>query len=182
MRVLPAISTLSLMFTILTFPSLQKAKASEWTEIKPGGATACARGDDYAFFVSPGSSNKVIIDFIGGGACWSAETCAKESATFNDNIDVLRRRRDEGQLKGIYNRENSQNPLKDWNHIIVPYCTGDIHWGNNVVEYTKRDGSTFNINHKGGINTQAVLRWAKQNFAETDQVVVTGCKIGRAHV
>ena len=30
---------------------------------------------------------------------------------------------------GIFNRLNPTNPIRDWNMVYVPYCTGDIHGG-----------------------------------------------------
>ena len=48
-----------------TMPEL----AEGWTQIEPGGDTICSRGTKYFFMVRKGSVNKVVIDFMGGGAC-----------------------------------------------------------------------------------------------------------------
>src|SRR5688572_7686148 len=53
-----------------TLPDL----APGWNEFIPGGETICSRGTEYAYWVRPGTQNKVIIDFIGGGACWDEFT------------------------------------------------------------------------------------------------------------
>lgn len=148
-----------------------------WREIKPGGETICARGDDFSFFVSPGTSNKIVIDFIGGGACWNAQTCDRGTATFTDSVDSLRERQRRG-LEGIYDRSRQDNPLKDWTHVVIPYCTGDIHWGSNEVTYTRPNGSTFNIHHKGAVNARAVLDWVGENVTQPEKVFVTGCSAG----
>ncbi len=148
-----------------------------WNEINIGGATTCARGEDFSFFVYPGRTNKVVIDFMGGGACWNAETCSEDGATFIDSIEFIRERQRNGE-EGVYNRNNPDNPLKDWYHVIVPYCTGDIHWGSNSVNYQLDSGESFSIQHYGAINSQAVLDWVADNFESPGDVLMTGCSAG----
>jgi hypothetical protein len=148
-----------------------------WTEIKPGGDTICSRGDEYAYFVRKGSVNKVVIDFIGGGACWNAVTCGFAGAIFEETVDNVRARI-EGDVKaGFYDDENDANPFKDWYHVVIPYCTGDIHWGDAVATYGEGK-SQVTINHKGAVNSRAVLEWVFGNFDEPEQVFVTGCSAG----
>ena len=53
-----------------------------WNVIKPGGETTCSRGTEFAFYYRKGSSNNVVIDFQGGGACWNSETCSIAGAIF----------------------------------------------------------------------------------------------------
>ena len=145
-----------------------------WTQINPGGATTCARGDDFAFFVAEGRTDKVVIDFIGGGACWNSSTCAKETATFADSIDFVLEHYRKGP-KGIYDRARLENPVRDWTHVVIPYCTGDIHWGDARVTYQKESGQQIPIAHKGAVNARAVLDWVQQNLTSPDKILVTGC-------
>ena len=148
-----------------------------WDEIKPGGDTSCARGDDFSFFVAPGQSDKIVIDFIGGGACWDGKTCDKPTKTFVDTVDDVREHYQRG-LEGIYNRNRADNPLRQWTHIVIPYCTGDIHWGAHDVAYTNENGQEFTIRHRGAINAKAVLNWVKEHFSTPNRVLVTGCSAG----
>ncbi len=148
-----------------------------WIEYPTGGDTLCARGEPYSFFVHPGSSEKVIIDFIGGGACWDAETCDVDTATFTDSVEALREQAREG-LQGVYDKRNAANPYMDWTHVVVPYCTGDVHWGQADVTYTRRNGTTFQIHHRGAVNAQAVIDWVKTHYTSPSQVLVTGCSAG----
>lgn len=166
-----------LAFVLLTTVTMSSALAeTPWFEIQTGGATTCARGAPYSFFVFPGDNSKVIVDFIGGGACWDAATCAPESATFSDNIDDIRREAMNPQ--GVYRRNHPDNPYRDWTHIVVPYCTGDIHWGDNEVAYKRSDGSEFTIHHRGATNTRAVLAWMREHHPNPSNVVVQGCSAG----
>src|SRR5689334_15759391 len=41
-----------------------------WTKIDGGGEAICARGTPYSFWVRPGTVNKLLIFFEGGGGCW----------------------------------------------------------------------------------------------------------------
>lgn len=148
-----------------------------WIEYPTGGDTLCARGEPYSFFVKPGTSDKVIIDFIGGGACWDAETCDVDTATFTDSVEALREQARSG-LQGVYDKNNPANPYAGWTHVVVPYCTGDVHWGKSDETYTRANGTTFVIHHRGSINAQAVIDWVKTNYPAPGQVLVTGCSAG----
>lgn len=147
-----------------------------WKEVKPGGETICARGEEFSFFIHPGKNNKVVVDFMGGGACWNEETCAKGSATFYDSVDELRRYAEKG-FEGIYNHKDVNNPVQDWHHVIIPYCTGDIHWGDTVREYGKGE-KAFKIHHKGAVNTKSVLNYLSETLKTPEQVFITGCSAG----
>ena len=148
-----------------------------WQEIKPGGNTMCARGEEFSFFVHPGTVDNIIIDYIGGGACWNSYTCSKDTATFVDSVDYVKERQRKG-LEGFYDKSNPHNPIKDWHHIVIPYCTGDIHWGNNDKRYTDENGQTFNIRHRGAINAKSVLNWIKHSYQSPKKILVTGCSAG----
>jgi len=128
-----------------------------------------ARGRPYSFFVAPGTTNKLVVDFQGGGACWTKETCAVATALFAEKVDV-------GDMlsSGIYDRNDPTNPVGDAWHVLVPYCTGDVHWGDAVVDY----GNDVVINHKGAVNARAVLDWVTKEFGGPDEILVTGCSAG----
>lgn len=152
--------------------------APGWNEIVPGGETACARGTEFAYFVRPGTVNRVIIHFVGGGACWSDATCADPETYFTDSVEPMRETVRRNELnKGIYDHENPQNPFKDWYHVVIPYCTGDIHWGDNLVTYGQGDDQVT-IHHKGAANARAALAWVYANFSAPEHVLVTGCSAG----
>lgn len=170
LRVLMCCLTFSFFFSF-------SLKAHNWVEHKPGGDTRCARGEEFSFFVHEGSSDKIVVDFIGGGACWNGRNCSTEGATFVDSVDVVREYQQQG-LEGIYDHSDSRNPVKDWTHVIIPYCTGDIHWGENDVTYTDKNGDDFTIHHRGATNTKAVLQWLQGHFSNPEKVFVTGCSAG----
>ncbi len=155
-------------------PLLSELDPNAWNELRPGGETSCSRGSEYAFFVRPGTTNKIVVDFIGGGACWNETTCSIAGAIFSDSVAPVRRAVEENMPQGIYDRENEENPVGDWTHVILPYCTGDIHWGNSSTEYS----DTLTIEHRGAVNTRAVLDWIYANVDAPEQIFVTGCSAG----
>ena len=155
-----------------TLPQL----ADGWTEFDPGGETICSRGSEFAYWVHPGTVNRVVIDFIGGGACWNAATCGFADQIFTPDVESVRAAVGL-PIPGIYDRDNPENPFRDWYHVVIPYCTGDIHWGDAVTTYGS-GASEITINHKGAVNTRAVLQWVYDNFSAPEHIVVTGCSAG----
>jgi len=155
------------------YPTIQRENG--WIEVVPGGETTCSRGAPFAFFVNPGTENKLVVDFIGGGACWNDLTCSIAGSIFSETVDGVRDAASD--VAGIYDRQNPDNPFRTWTHVIIPYCTGDIHWGNSVQTY-REPGSEFQINHKGAVNARAVLAWTWERYASPDNVLVTGCSAG----
>lgn len=146
-----------------------------WTQIATGGDTLCATGTDYSFFVHPAESDKLLIYFQGGGACWDGKTCAAGGTA---KLEVYSEEADIAPGAGMFDFDDPLNPIADFNVVMVPYCTGDLHIGNADVEYTAEDGSTFTVYHRGGVNSQAVLNWVYENYPTPTQLVVTGCSAG----
>ncbi len=149
---------------------------AQWQTIEPGGDTVCSDGTPYRFFVHPGDPGRLLVEFEGGGGCWSAETCAMEIYTRRVTTDPELARR-LGLLVGIYDRGNPENPFREWTHVYIPYCTGDLHWGNSARVYAGASG-TYTIQHKGAVNAAAALRWASENVPAPGQVAVAGCSAG----
>ena len=162
----------------VALPSLPRVPelAEGWTEFLPGGDTICSRGTEYAYYVRPGTVNRVVIDFIGGGACWDELTCSLGDAIFQPDVEQVRAAMKE-KIPGIYDLEQPENPFRDWFHVVIPYCTGDVHWGDSVTTYGEGE-SEVTINHKGAVNTRTVLDWVYDNFSAPEHIFVTGCSAG----
>ncbi len=152
-------------------PALPELEPGVWTAFTPGGETICADGSAYTYYVRPGTVNKVVVDFQGGGACWDDGTCAGPQRPYTPSVSV-------SFESGIYDHTNPDNPFRDWYHVFVPYCTADIHWGDNVATYTTPEGDTLAVNHKGAVNARAVLGWVFNNFSAPEDAFVTGCSAG----
>jgi hypothetical protein len=154
-------------------PKLSELDATKLTKLSPGGDTICARGTPFSFYVKPGKSNRVIVEFSGGGACWDETTCSIGDALFSDEaIEPT-----DADIRGFYDHDNPKHPMADWTHVFIPYCTGDIHWGDNVKTYGT-GSKEVTINHKGAVNAKAVLSWVYDNFEAPEKAFVTGCSAG----
>jgi hypothetical protein len=146
--------------------------AASFQKIAPGGATGCATGAPFSFFYRAGSVNKVVVEFQGGGACWSAATCAAPLFT----TTAAPPKEDD---QGIHSNTDARNPFRGWHHMFVPYCTGDIFAGNKTTEYQGASGNKFAIRHFGRANAQAALNYVFANAPQNPDVVATvGCSAG----
>ncbi|KAK1948083.1 hypothetical protein P3T76_000373 [Phytophthora citrophthora] len=171
--------------------------------IYPGGNTRCAF-DDYTDSVTTFSTNstyffqvfpnggsdksKLMIFFQGGGACTDEETCSfglqcslGASATLTTTATA--------SSAGVLNRSISDNMFKDWNIVFVPYCTGDVHAGNRILEPYESNiaellgepqclGLNYTMYLNGYNNTRAALDWALENYPDVDNLIVGGESAG----
>lgn len=163
-------------------PSLDELPVGEWSQIDTEGETMCARGAEYKFFVRPADSDKLLVHFQGGGACWDDGSCSVGNAyteggrLFKDFIAD-----DEGgtYINGIFDLTNEANPVADYNMVLVSYCSADIHDGNGDMTYTDvNTGEELTVHHRGVVNANAVLDWTFENFEAPSDVFVTGCSAG----
>ncbi|KAG6977187.1 hypothetical protein JG688_00000625 [Phytophthora aleatoria] len=171
--------------------------------IYPGGNTRCAFDDytdsettfstnsTYFFQVFPNGGSdksKLMIFFQGGGACTDEETCSfglqcslGASATLTTVAT--------SSSAGVLNRSISDNMFKDWNIVFIPYCTGDVHAGNRILEPYESStaellgepqclGLNYTMYLNGYNNTQAALDWALENYPDVDNLIVGGESAG----
>lgn len=151
------------------------APRGTWIAVEPGGDTVCSRGTEYRFFARGGDPSRVIIDFQGGGACWNDSTCSVAGALFNDAVGELgdfTSLLDNGVIGGILS-DSADNPFRDYTIVHIPYCTGDIHWGDSRVEY-----SSTAIEHRGFVNASAALAWVYSRYPNAQRILVSGCSAG----
>lgn len=134
----------------------------------------CSRDTPYVFFAKRGSVNKLVVYYQGGGACWNYLTC--NLPTYKVEADPLDDDPDDAS-SGFADLSDPLNPFRDWNVVFVPYCTGDIHWGDSAVDYTS-GGQTLHIEHRGAVNARVVEKWARDHFVLPEQVFVTGSSAG----
>jgi hypothetical protein len=146
--------------------------------------TFCGNGTPYKFFVNySNDSNNLIISFEPGGACWDYESCAGDGglrgAANPEGIPDSHMSSLKWEMLPLHRRD-STNPLADWNMVFVPYCTGDLHTGNNVSTYPNPDpsGPPLTFRHDGHKNVLSIIGWVEQQFTTIPQLLVTGCSAG----
>ncbi|MCC6766483.1 MAG: hypothetical protein IT293_17620 [Deltaproteobacteria bacterium] len=182
-------------FTMIS-PGENDGVVYEGTELHP----VCSHGTPYHFFVKKGSTNRLLVYYQGGGACWSTLTCAT-LGTFDQDVSLTGLclggtnaqescttiadcpDQSAGTLcygdnpnnatSGLNDLTNPLNPFKDWNIVFVPYCTGDVHFGDTTWSY----GGTP-IRHKGWHNALIAEKWAREHFVAPEDLLVTGSSAG----
>lgn len=147
----------------------------EWTWV-PFPDSMCRDGSTTGIGVRYGASDDLVIYFEGGGACFNAATCLLNDLFANFGpvkFDAWALGIGQG---GLFNADNPQNPVRDWNMVYVPYCTGDVHAGDR--ENVGIDGIFGAQQFVGYRNVAAYLERLVPTFADAPHVLVTGISAG----
>ena len=129
-----------------------------------------------------GDTNNILFHMIGGGACAGTtldstlESCYKRSkGQFGSSThwpDTF-----EGAEAGVLSTNSSKNAFANWTKIVMIYCDGSFHQGNNknVVKY--KDAELY---FRGAVNTRSHFKWAdgKYNLSNAERIVLTGSSAG----
>jgi hypothetical protein len=159
--------------TTTAVPATTEAVAvtvGEWQAVPGGPDCKCSDGSPFELWQRPADPTKVMLFFEGGGACFSAETCGPNSKTYKRNLR-LGITPDRG---GIFDETNPENPIADWSIVFVPYCTGDVHLGDAVREYS----DTVTIDHNGFDNADWGLQTVLADYPDVEQLLVAGSSAG----
>lgn len=162
------------------------AAYDEWLTIRLPGAV-CGNNSEYKIFVNfHEGSDDLLLMLEPGGACWDYDTCTGNAgplgAAHPDGIpddlmfDPLTK-----NLSPLIRRD-LPGPTQDWNLVFIPYCTGDVHTGNNVIVYKDPNGAQPDLeyHHNGHNNIMAATEWMTKQFPALDRMFVTGCSAGGA--
>jgi hypothetical protein len=147
--------------------------------------------NQFSFWVQRTASRNVLVYFEGGGACWDNLTCTyplvdglpPQVPQFF--IPAVVAGTDPAGFDGIF-KDDPANPVRDWNKVYIPYCSGDIHVGSASRDYVSVGhplfplpaGTPFRIEHRGFDNFMAVLAWTRQNMGQPKDVLVAGSSAG----
>lgn len=131
--------------------------------------TKCRDGSMAGIGIRRNSASQDVIIFLeGGGACFDDVTCLANPA----NADNWKKE----PVAGILNTTDAANPLKDWNLVYIPYCTGDVHAG------TRADVKVSNVFPKeqfvGYLNVEKYLQRIVPTFPNPSRVLLTGISAG----
>ncbi|MFI5365876.1 MAG: pectin acetylesterase-family hydrolase [Candidatus Binatia bacterium] len=175
--------------TAVTDTTISPTVSTAWTMISPSGPVTyngktltamCTDASQYVYFVKKGSGsdvNKLLVYYEGGGACWDYNTCNAhiEYATTGPSHNPA------NATTGFFDLSNPANPFTNWSMVFVPYCTGDVHWGNATQTYTSTDSmhpGSITIHHNGWPNAQVVEKWTREHFVNPDVLFVAGSSAG----
>jgi hypothetical protein len=146
-----------------------------WTWV-PVDGTQCADGSPVGLGISPSHKTKNLVIFLqGGGACWDEASCGLGLAANVHGYNALSFAIDVAiSSSGTpLDRTLPTNPLKDDSFVFIPYCTGDIHGGQNVATY---GGQPFH--HAGFANVTLDMARVAATFPDVERVVVAGISAG----
>lgn len=143
----------------------------DWVWVNVPGAK-CRDGSDAGFAINFSSTSKEVVVYLeGGGACFNQVTCSTNKSSYNEgNFNA-----DKGKLGGIFDRTNDANPVKDWNFVYIPYCTGDVHAGNNPDGNVPVHGKQQFV---GYANIGLYLQRIVPSFPDAERVLLTGESAG----
>lgn len=197
------------MFALLTVPGAAHAEEIldeildvivdggnnySWQKVELPG-TVCGNGSQYKFFTHTTSSPNVLFFLEGGGGCWDFDTCSGRAGVLgaanpNGITDNYMTSFTAKYVSPIVNGADPGLPLrsrtdlvtKDWNIVYLPYCTGDVHVGNNVKTYTDTTGQQppLTWHHNGFNNTVAAANYTASHFPNINKLLVTGFSAGGA--
>lgn len=141
--------------------------------------SACDDGSPTGIGVSPGTGPDLVLVLNGGGACWDYLTCyVLGTANHGPYGEREFRALEASALPGsILDRALPGNPFLDATLVFVPYCTGDIHGGDNVATYVG-PGETRIHHHVGHANLVAFVRRLAATFPSPRRLVVSGGSAG----
>ena len=151
------------------------ANAGAWTWIDVP-ESKCDDGSPTGFAVNPKDTSDLFIYFEGGGACWDYLTCVAVGTASKGPVGAAEWATRAMNLPQPFDRSRTTNPFKDATMIYIPYCTGDLHIGDNVATYTA--SSTVTYNHKGRPDTVAFLSRVASTWRSPQRVVVSGSSAG----
>jgi len=164
-----------------------------WEKVEVPG-TRCSDGSQYKFWVHDNpNSNNIVLMYEGGGACWDYESCsgalgilgaANMNGLADSYVTDLKAKYVapimNGNDPGLPGRGRENLVTNGWDAVYIPYCTGDVHVGNNVVTYEDPTGSNppLNFYHYGYINSVETLDYLAGRFPSIDKMLLTGFSAG----
>lgn len=134
-------------------------------QFDPENGPKCLSGSEFSMSIRDQKSENLMIHLGGGGVCWSEKCMAFE------DVGVL-------TMDGIaiMNPSLEYNPVKDWNHVFVPYCDGSLFLGDAEFD-TDSDGVSDRFQY-GLRNISATLDVTADKFPSPKRILLTGSSGG----
>ena len=161
-------------FFLLAVWAAPATAAGEWTPFDGGPDTSCADGSPVNYLERVADPRKVVLYFEGGGACFSAATCAFDGPDTSYVPSSEFTAESMAERGGVFDFENPENPLADYSFVYVPYCTGDGHLGSKTTRYA----DDLTVEHRGYDDSLAALDHLVATYPDVAELVVTGVSAG----
>jgi hypothetical protein len=148
-----------------------------WTWVPiPGAICRDSSATGIGVSINP-ASDKLMIFLEGGGACYDVATCLENPYEYGptDFAGYFSGSGGPEGGSGIFNRTDPNNPVADWNMVYIPYCTGDVHAGNNDAGMVLGAGAQ---QFMGYVNVGLDLSHVLPTFPNVSEVLLTGASAG----
>ena len=158
---------------------------SKW-HLHPLHGCVSGNGKPYSISLKKGTENKLLVNFLGGGASWSEET-AKKPIT----VQSLLRKKEAFYIPhvspsmmslghvGLLSAKDKRNPFRNWHVLNIPYSTADFHIGAHDFQYTDDRGKDKTLYHHGAKNVATALKELKDFFPQApDMLMISGVSGG----
>lgn len=154
------------------------APKNTWTWVDFADS-ACDDGTPTGIGVRLTDSKNLVVFLNGGGACWDYNTCALLNTSAHGPFGAAQFAQFTKQnLSDSIFSTDPASPIADWNMVFIPYCTGDVHSGDNVVTYMGQNGATKKIFHKGHANILAFFKRLAATVPSPDNLIISGSSAG----
>lgn len=159
----------------------EEMSTGQWHYLQPPG-TNCANGSPAGFGLNPGTSpDQLVIYLNGGGACWDAPSCnlLQTAANLGQTYDAKRLGQELAPIveSGLFDREDDNFPWSEASFAFIPYCTGDLHTGNQITLYNSFGGEKPTY-HLGAENIRVFLEVLSTFTPEPRQIWLIGTSAG----
>ncbi len=156
------------------------APADQWTWVDFPDSH-CAIGSTTGLGINPhAGATSLLIYFEGGGSCHDAETCFGSMPTAKDTLGYGPTQFAAAAQRNypVLNRTDAGSPFAEMNMVYVPYCTGDLHAGDQVSQLPLADGGTIATHFVGAANVRAYLARLVPTFPGIERVWLLGTSAG----
>lgn len=162
-----------------SFVTAEQNKGS-WTWLPVDNAT-CRDGSATGIGVRlQENADNLMIYLQGGGACYDLQSCEENANAPHAGENFSKADFDEWVAfagnKGVFNISQNSNPVGDWHHVYISYCTGDLHGG------VKTNASVADVQglqqFVGHQNMSYYLTLLKSYFNGPREIVLAGASAG----
>lgn len=147
--------------------------ARNWERVKIPGAV-CGNGLPYSIFIDKrAQSDKLLVEFMPGGACWSTWSCyGPRPRTWVHQMPRL------PAFSLMGSTDHKTSPTADHHAIYFPYCTGDVYAGNHVARYQ----TGVKVHHQGHKNVTLAFDYLRDQglipFDQINELTLYGASAG----
>ncbi|SPO31532.1 uncharacterized protein UTRI_06461_B [Ustilago trichophora] len=176
-----ASSSISATTTSTSSSSTPTSTYDQWQWIDVAGTT-CSDGSSTGFALNlHANSTELVIGYQEGGSCYDYQTCYVEKRAYNMQSGFSRgsffSQNQPSNLRWWFPfaRDNQYNPWQTSNYAWIPYCTGDLHGGDNIIQYPGADHPTY---HKGFVNGRLDMLKLREMLPNLTRVWIAGSSAG----